>query len=126
MTRTAFEALRTARPELAERFDEVPVHAQNAEEALAALTVLRDQLETRYGVALTEPAVHAAVALADRYRPGAPPLVTALDLIDAAAARLHAAGDRTPEQAGGGPGGTPVLNEDLLTAIASEQGGRAA
>jgi len=130
MTPATFEALRTSRAALAERFEHLPIRPQNAEEAVATVTALRERLEAYYGVTFGEQSLNLAVTLAAQHRRGDPPLVAALDLIDAAAARLHATGDRdrgrSPEGSGSEQSRPPLLEEDLLTAIAAEQDHRAA
>ncbi len=77
---------------LERRFQPVNVEAPTLEEAEAILTGIKDRYEAHHGVVILPEAIHAAVALSDRYINDRNLPDKAIDLIDeaAAAARLKA------------------------------------
>ena len=92
ITPTAYRALEESRPLLAAKFLNIAIPAADAEETVAILTVLRGVYERYHGVTISDEAITAAPALAAQRLPGRPLPGAAIDLIDAAGARLHVAG----------------------------------
>jgi ATP-dependent Clp protease ATP-binding subunit ClpC len=92
ITPSAYQTLEESRPLLAAKFLNIAIPAADAEETVAILTVLRGVYERYHGVTISDEAIAAAPALAAQRLPGRPLPGAAIDLIDAAGARLHVSG----------------------------------
>jgi ATP-dependent Clp protease ATP-binding subunit ClpB len=76
-------------PALERRFQPVLIEEPSLEDAIAILRGLRERYEIFHGVRITEPAIHAAVFLSDRYITDRQLPDKAIDLIDEAASLIR-------------------------------------
>lgn len=81
---------------LARRFDPVQVREPNDETMLSILRGIRERYETFHGVQLSDEALHAAIKLSRRYIRDRFLPDKAIDVIDAATARLRMQNESTP------------------------------
>jgi ATP-dependent Clp protease ATP-binding subunit ClpA len=122
ITPAGYRAMAEAQPLLAAQFQQIAVPATGAAETVLILTALRESCQRHYGVTITDDAIAAAPALAAVHLPARVLPGSAVDLIDAAGARLYVAGARlagdeaTVEQ----QADAPVVDEELLVEIALE------
>lgn len=122
ITPTGHQALTANQPLLAAQFQCIDVPEAGTDETVAILTVLRDAYQKHHGVTITDEALAAAPALAARHLPGRRLPGAAIDLVDAAGARLQVAAVRSYDAEGSAdqPPATAVVDEQLLIAIADE------
>lgn len=83
---------------LERRFQPVLVDEPNVEDAIAILRGLKERYEIHHGVAITDPAIIAAVTLSHRYITNRQLPDKAIDLIDEAASQIRMEIDSKPEE----------------------------
>ena len=84
-------------PAFERRFQPVTVDEPSLEDTVAILRGLKQRYETHHGVRITDGAVCAAAALAQRFIPARRLPDSAIDLVDEAAARVRTQLDSQPE-----------------------------
>ncbi len=83
---------------LERRFQKVLVNEPSAEDTIAILRGLKERYEIHHGVAITDPAIVAAVQMSIRYITDRNLPDKAIDLIDEAASRIRMEIDSKPEE----------------------------
>ena len=113
-------------PALERRFQPVMVGEPTPEEAEAILMGLRDRYEAHHKVRITDEALHAAVALSDRYISDRFLPDKAIDLIDEAASRVRIKAFTAPPDMKEQEAKLEALNKETEEAVAHEDFEKAA